>query len=502
MKKTTFFLIGFLLCTQMAWSQNAVDYAAIQTKFMNWDPVRGLWIFESMKALSSNQPAPDRTFPEDLTAFEMLSLAPNGSREDIQSEILRQPTSDAFINVLSQLFSATSCNTLTGRSYGDPHIVTMDHTSYSFQTVGEFVLTKNTSRTFEVQARQKPQRDDFSLNTAVAIQMSGDRIAYYAEDIPDNSAMPLWVNGQPIRLEGRTYYLPMGGTIRLVGRNYIVSGPLGQKVIIDTRSSGIMRFVNLTVESPSCLANNYSGILGNANGNASDDFNANRLASQNGLNGFIGMNSPQYASLGNDLEQQYLMAFTKEFAEDHRVTDTNSLFNYRPGLNTSFYTDRSFPRFHRTFNSIPNQNRDQARQRCQEMGINEAEMNGCIYDNYFLNLPPNPIPAPPRATEGVVLNKLERPIVNSNTVVPVIPERNPGGGAQPMQTKPTEPVSKPQMYEPKTPAYEKPIQIKNPVDFQPANPKPSNEVKPVKTPPSISPAPKNTNTSLPSKGKN
>ncbi len=501
MKKSNF-LLAFCLIAQFGWSQSVIDYASIQNKLMNWDEVRGPWIFESVKAISSNQTAPDRTFPEDLTAFELLSLAPTNVREDIQSEILHQPSSDPFIAVLSQLFTATLCNTITGRSYGDPHIVTLDRTSYSFQTAGEFVLTKNSSRSFEVQARQKPQRDDFSLNTAVAIQMSGDRIAYYAEDIPDNSTLPLWVNGQPIRLEGRTYYLPNGGTIRLVGRNYIVAGPLGQKVIIDTRSSGVMRFVNLTIETPSCLANSFTGILGNGNGNASDDFTADRLANQNALNGFIGMNSPQYASLSNDLEQQYLIAFTKEFAEDHRVSDTNSLFTYRPGLNTAFYTDRSFPRFHRTFNSIPNQNRDQSRQRCQEMGIGEAEMNGCIYDNYFLNLPPNPVPTPPRATEGVVLNKLERPIVNSNTVVPVIPEKNPGGGAQPMQTKPMEPVSKPQNYEPKTPAYEKPIQVKNPIDFQPANPKPSNEVKPVKTPPSISPAPKNTNTSLPSKGKN
>ena len=115
------------------------------------------------------------------------------------------------------------------------------------------------------------------------------------------------------------------------------------------------------------------------------------------------MNSPEFASLSQDVEQRYQNEIIKDFAEIHRVTQERSLFDYRPGLTTSFYTDRSFPRIIRTFNSIPNTNRDAARNRCQQMGVSEAEMNGCIFDAYYLDLNPNPIPTPPPATEIVPL---------------------------------------------------------------------------------------------------
>jgi len=489
----------------LSFGQRNPAYEPIHTSLVTWDSIRGSWIYDAVIAIKDNKPVPDRTFPEDLTPFELFSLAPENNRTDVQHAIATV-TPDNFTQLMANLVNASLCGQNQGRSYGDPHIVTYDNTSYSFQTVGEFVLTK-VGESFEVQARQKPQRDDFSLNTAVAINLYGDRVAYYAEDIPDGSNSPLWLNGQAIQLKGRTYYLPSGGTIRLVGRNYIVSGPLGEKVIIDNRGTSNRGFVNLTVNFPSCNLQTISGLLGNANLNRQDEFQP-QLNQQNSSianatsisRGFIGMNSPEFISLSEEVEQLYQNEIIKDFADQHRVAVDQSLFDYRPGFSTTFYTDRSFPRIIRTFSSIPYTNRDAARNRCQQMGVTEAEMNGCIFDSYYLNLAPNPIPTPPASTEGVVLNKLRHPIVNSNTVAPSkFPETN----AQPLPTKPIESNSKPTEFEPAPKPVSEPnkpaVNFKVPEPKAPVISKPANEV-PVKSPPS-SPAPKNPPVSIPSKGK-
>lgn len=134
------------------------------------------------------------------------------------------------------------------------------------------------------------------------------------------------------------------------------------------------------------------------------------------------------------------------------------------------------------------------------MGVTEAEMNGCIFDSYYLDLAPNPIPTPPASTEGVVLNKLRHPIVNSNTIAP---SKFPENNAQPLPTKPIESTSKPTEFEPAPKPVTEPdkpaVNFKVPEPKAPVISKPANEV-PVKTPPS-SPAPKNPPVSVPSKGK-
>ena len=41
----------------------------------------------------------------------------------------------------------------------------------------------------QVQTRQRPEGEDFSLNTAVAMNVNGDRVCIYADDKPDNEFM-------------------------------------------------------------------------------------------------------------------------------------------------------------------------------------------------------------------------------------------------------------------------------------------------------------------------
>ncbi len=75
---------------------------------------------------------------------------------------------------------------IQGRSYGDPHINTYDQFHYTFQTLGEYILSKSRDGSFEVQARQGrvPGRDSLSLNTAVAMNVCGHRVGIYVRDFP------------------------------------------------------------------------------------------------------------------------------------------------------------------------------------------------------------------------------------------------------------------------------------------------------------------------------
>jgi hypothetical protein len=114
-------------------------------------------------------------------------------------------------------------------------------------------------------------------------------------------------------------------------------------------------------------------------------------------------------------EQEFQAYLAKNFAEDWRVNDNTTLFDYRPGTTTAFFTDRSFPRVHMNISQMNAQSREQARQRCAQMGVPADEMGGCIFDQGYLNIAPNVPPTPnvPNPT-GTVLNKVERPALNNN----------------------------------------------------------------------------------------
>jgi len=107
------------------------------------------------------------------------------------------------------------------------------------------------------------------------MNVAGDRLCFYGADKPDDiQNTPLRLNGMPIQLQGRTYYLPHGGVVRLDGRNYTIAWPTGETTVIDVRTGGARGFVNVTVGVFDCTRNQLEGLLGNNNGFADDDFNS------------------------------------------------------------------------------------------------------------------------------------------------------------------------------------------------------------------------------------
>jgi len=420
MKAQLYFLISLVFLNLPLLAQTESSVGGLKSQLQSWDPVRGEWLANSFVSISKGEAIPDRTFPEEFTPYELLTMIPIDRRRELLTTVQtnnRNPAATTTQNwtLIELIINHSFCERLTGRSYGDPHLNSFDKATYSFQTVGEFVLAKSNKNHFEVQIRQKSQSDNFSLNTAVAMNVAGDRLCYYAEDKPGFSNSPFHLEGQPIQLQGRTYFLPHGGTVRLEGRNYIVSWPTGEIVIIDSRMSGAMQLANLTVQIFACDQGDFEGLLGNANGNMNDDFNTR------GTNSF----RPAYASFstfGNSTltqgsqiaEKEYLAFLAKDFAEEWRINDLTTLFDYSIGRSTLSYTDRSFPRVHFTLNDMDINRQTNARRRCEQMGITQEEMRGCIFDNGFLDITPNPIPSPSNPVVGRVLRDVKRPFPNNN----------------------------------------------------------------------------------------
>ena len=424
-KQVTFFGLFALLAFGTANAQEkanfGTDFEPIRKEMVAWDAVRGEWLAQSMEAMANKKPTPDRNFPEEYTPAEMFGAMPSATQEKVRSQIQRSSTttdssSRAQWSRLNSFTNRTpDCKPVMGRTYGDPHLKSFDGATYSFQTVGEFTLARSGSGNVNVQVRQRPQSDDFSLNTAVAMNVGGDRVCFYANEKPDgNTTTPLRINGEPVYIEGSNYYLEHGGTISPSGRNnYTITWPTGEKVKLDGSQSGGMGFYNIAMEIYPCT-DTYDGILGNANGRTSDDFDVRNsmggISSSNWNMGVFGSTNQR----DQVLEKEYLAFLAKDFARQYRITPQESLFDYGFNQNTFAFTDESFPRVHRTLGDMNADDYRRAQRECERRGFSGGDLSACIYDNGYLRIEPTPQPNIPNRTAGRQMEPVRTPAPNVN----------------------------------------------------------------------------------------
>lgn len=485
------------------------DFEGVKNEMMAWDAVRGEWLANSMQAVINNQPIPDRNFPEDYTPSEMFQAMPPATQTAVRQKIAtnsQNTTNDEATRNqwtrLNHFATRPSCSPQTGRTYGDPHLKSFDGSTFSFQTVGEFTLVKSNSGHMNVQVRQKASGESVSLNSAVAMDVAGDRLCIYASDLPDaNSTTPVRLEGQALYIEDKAYFLPHGGTIVRTRRNYLVTWPTGERLEVDMTGAD---FMNVTTLIYPCN-DQYDGVLGDGDGDRSDDFRVPNSVLANNNNwdfNVFGSTDPNT----REVEQQYLTYVARDFGNYWRINDQTTLFDYPFGRNTNSFTDYSFPRQHISVRDMDNDRRERARRNCQAAGLTGADLNACIFDNGMLNIPPSPQPVitsnPNPITTPV---RKPTPNVNPNPPIPRSPrgaapakdvpvEINNGNGALPREdgnggtggTKPTvSPVGN-------TPGKEVPVDVNNGNGGLPREDgnggtkpttKPNTTVKPVDGPP-------------------
>lgn len=277
-----------------------------------------------------------------------------------------------------------------GTSYGDPHLITFDGHRYSFQTVGEFILAKSTDGIFEVQTRQSAVNKSLSLNSAVAMKVGKNRVAFYSKDFPDaNTDTPLRINGKPTAVEGDSLSLPGGGVIHKQNdSNYVVEWSTGEKVAITIYSRGQFKYMDVFPFVLESQANQMVGLLGNVNGNIDDDlrFRSGDILPSKSTYGdvrqLIERVSPIRIPLG-ELEKIYLDKLNKDFGNSWRVSQKESLFDYGQAQSTATFTDKAFPDAYLTLDMLSPAQLEDARSQCLNARVDASLLDGCIFDVGF-----------------------------------------------------------------------------------------------------------------------
>lgn len=285
-------------------------------------------------------------------------------------------------------------NPQQGRSYGDPHINTYDGLHYSFQTLGEYVLSRSTDGSFEVQARQErvANRNNLSLNTAVAMNVCGHRVAIYVRDLPGGRS-PVWIDGVPVVMQSGAVPLDNGGEVQPVGTdNYGIIWPSGDQVRINTITVGGSRFLNIMPILRPTTQEAMVGLLGNFNGSTDDDLmgrdgrvvpaQSTYSVASDAIAGIL----PAAIPVG-EVEDAYFDNLYRQFGDSWRVRPEESLFDYLPGQSTATFTDPSFPDQVFSLNRVSPVQVRSAVETCEEAGVEEALLDGCVFDVAATNEP-------------------------------------------------------------------------------------------------------------------
>ncbi|MDR4493776.1 MAG: VWD domain-containing protein [Nitrospirales bacterium] len=259
-----------------------------------------------------------------------------------------------------------------GSGSGDPHLKTFDRLAYDFQGVGEFVFVQSLDDNLTIQTRMAPWRNlrFVSIISAVAINVSGDRVGIYLGRTPE-----LYVNGVPATPNTDVMLLPNGGRIEIQERTHTIGWPDGSRVKVTSMSSHI----NLTVLLTRSRQNQVQGLLGNFDG-----MRENELVTRQGI----------VFSTRLTLDELY-----KQFGESWRITQEESLFDYIDGNTTETHTDRNFPVGFFTAAHLDPSIREEAEQICRAAGITDPVLlDNCILDvgitgdSSFVEFPANTEP--------------------------------------------------------------------------------------------------------------
>lgn len=271
-------------------------------------------------------------------------------------------------------------------------MTTLDGQRYGHQAVGEFVLTRTKNRQFEIQVREAPYKNikTASINSAVAMKVGDTRIGIYTAGFPDDRTnIPLRIDGKPVNLKG-TQNLPGGGSITQRGdRSWKVQWPTGEIAFFEIADPGGSPMIDVSVGAARSDRGQLEGLLGNFNGNPSDDFMTRdgRIIEENKeamnvarsvLNNF---NVNRWVPIPLDpLTEAFLDSIHRQFGDSWRISQSESLFDYAPGKNTNSFTNRAFPNGFVILRSLAPEAVQKAEEACRKAEVPNDRLEGCLFD--------------------------------------------------------------------------------------------------------------------------
>lgn len=241
---------------------------------------------------------------------------------------------------------------------------------------------------FEVQVRQVAIKSSLSLNSAVAMNVGGDTVSIFMSGYPDsNTSMPLRINGKPVPITNKSYQLSRGGVVRFNSNDIRVSWATGEQVIIHIFSSGKYKYLNVIPQIYSSGNIKYDGLLGNANGDPNDDLMSNDGKTLGTEPGYFRITELlEFGKISSSItkaKKMYQKKLTKNFGDSWRISNNNSLFDYKQGFSTSSYTDLGFPDDYLTLSQLNKEEIQNAQKVCEDTGVSGEDLQSCIYDVAF-----------------------------------------------------------------------------------------------------------------------
>ncbi|MEG4121469.1 VWD domain-containing protein [Microcoleus sp. N9_B4] len=272
-------------------------------------------------------------------------------------------------------------------SWGDPHLTSFDGQKYDHHAIGEFVLTRSKDKHFEVQVREAPYGSSSSLgiNIAAAMRVGNDRVAIYSQDFPDNNTQdPLRVNGKTI--SGEKQNLSGGGFVARTGSgSYLVQWPSDEQVTVKIFN----KLVEVTPGVTEGDRGQLEGLLGNFNGNPSDDFMTrdgrviaeNKEAMNIARSVLSNFDVSRWIPIPLDpLTEAFLDSIHRQFGDSWRISQTESLFDYPAGKNTDSFTNKSFPNGFKILRMLAPQAVQLAEETCRKAEVPSERLEGCLFD--------------------------------------------------------------------------------------------------------------------------
>lgn len=249
--------------------------------------------------------------------------------------------------------------TRDGRVHGDPHLVTLDGTSYAFMAAGEFSLLRDTDGEDLIQGRFYPQSDTFTVVTGVAVKL-GDREAVVQID-PDTSEVTAYLDGKPITRNMAAFdegLIEMGTALEGVRQVVTIRGWDGlrvEAVIYDDR-------MDLGVNLPEWGWGEVSGLLGDADGDRTND-----LVDTNG-------DELQFTSLWTAVYDDDFISEWRLAADDSMFVLDDSPFDYH-GKDIHRYPSEVM-----TLEAFGQAELEASEQRCRAAGLTGDELISCTFD--------------------------------------------------------------------------------------------------------------------------
>ena len=247
----------------------------------------------------------------------------------------------------------------SAESVGGSQIRTVDGRVYEFQAAGEFVLVESRGMDgLAAHVRQEPGGSqpcpDARRNTALAVRLGNHRLSFDV-DREDH----LWIDGEPTQMNAGFHTFGDGySVVRTELNKYFIEWPDRTWLHVELRAS----HMDIKFNAHYTRLGQLQGLFGQFNGYPDND---------------IALRSGEEVSPVNS------QSVHGEYAESWRISQSESLFDYADGQSTDDYIDRDVPSSMMSVDDVPEPERDDAQQSCEDVGVEDEQIMGaCIIDVY------------------------------------------------------------------------------------------------------------------------